>query len=756
LWAKMRIMIKGGVWKNTEDEILKAAVMKYGKNQWARISSLLVRKSAKQCKARWYEWLDPSIKKTEWTREEDEKLLHLAKLMPTQWRTIAPIVGRTPAQCLERYEKLLDAACAKDDNYDPADDPRRLRPGEIDPNPESKPARPDPVDMDEDEKEMLSEARARLANTRGKKAKRKAREKALEEARRLAHLQKTRELKAAGIELRGRYKKKKGIDYNAEVAFEKRAPHGFYDTSQEAQLSKELGKEFRPVTLEELEGKRRKDIEENLQKQDVKRQKMQARNNAPAAVAKNLAMNEVNPMEGVRRSKMMLPAPQISESELETIARMESESGPDPEMAEGAGGEVTRALLGNYKETPRASATPMRTPRTPALGYDSVLQQAENLAKMTALNTPLEGGVNPELHPSDFTGATPKTQVQSTPNLMATPLRTPAPGATPQADSTPSQRAGRAIAGVAATPASVASTPSRGTAAHAQHRDELGLNDPAALMPYESGKAAQRAAAAMARNELLAGLSQLPEPQNEYQIMVPEMPEEELPEQAIEEDAADARERLRREAEAARQRELKKRSQVLQRGLPRPHLDHREEGIYSDENAGSTNPKLLSAAKMIEEEMASIIKHDSLKYPIKDEKEEKKRKKADQKREAAMGASVELEAIPDEDIESAKELISAEVEFLRSAMGHGAAVSDSAFSEVWGAAVSDVIYLPSNGKAIRASSATNTDRVASLQAEFESVRTEMAREASRAAKLEKKVSILTGAAESPPTSLRGN
>lgn len=129
----MKILIRGGVWKNTEvralacdcvptanaatntsprrtmpqDEILKAAVMKYGLNQWARISSLLVRKSAKQCKARWYEWLDPSIKKTEWTKEEDEKLLHLAKLMPTQWRTIAPIIGRTPTQCLERYEKLL-------------------------------------------------------------------------------------------------------------------------------------------------------------------------------------------------------------------------------------------------------------------------------------------------------------------------------------------------------------------------------------------------------------------------------------------------------------------------------------------------------------------------------------------------------------------------------------------------------------------------------------------------------------------------
>jgi pre-mRNA-splicing factor CDC5/CEF1 len=46
---------------------------------------------------------------------------------------------------------------------------------------------------------MLSEARARLANTQGKKAKRKARERQLEEARRLAVLQKKRELKAAGI-----------------------------------------------------------------------------------------------------------------------------------------------------------------------------------------------------------------------------------------------------------------------------------------------------------------------------------------------------------------------------------------------------------------------------------------------------------------------------------------------------------------------------------------------------------------------------
>lgn len=53
---------------------------------------------------------------------------------------------------------------------------------------------------------MLSEARARLANTQGKKAKRKAREKQLEEARRLAALQKRRELSAAGIAVPLRFK----------------------------------------------------------------------------------------------------------------------------------------------------------------------------------------------------------------------------------------------------------------------------------------------------------------------------------------------------------------------------------------------------------------------------------------------------------------------------------------------------------------------------------------------------------------------
>ncbi|TMS04394.1 Cell division cycle 5-like protein [Larimichthys crocea] len=348
-----RIMIKGGVWRNTEDEILKAAVMKYGKNQWSRIASLLHRKSAKQCKARWYEWLDPSIKKTEWSREEEEKLLHLAKLMPTQWRTIAPIIGRTAAQCLEHYEYLLDKAAQRDNEEEVGDDPRKLKPGEIDPNPETKPARPDPVDMDEDELEMLSEARARLANTQGKKAKRKAREKQLEEARRLAALQKRRELRAAGIDVQKKRKKKRGVDYNAEIPFEKKpAP-----TSGVAEFTK-------------------------------------------------------------KRSKLVLPTPQISDVELEEVVKLGVASEVARQAAEESesGNSASSALLSEYSVT-NTMATGLRTPRTPAV-QDRILQEAQNLMALTNIDTPLKGGLNTPLHESDFSGVTPQRQQIQTPNTV--------------------------------------------------------------------------------------------------------------------------------------------------------------------------------------------------------------------------------------------------------------------------------------------------------------------------------------------------
>ena len=61
-----------------------------------------------------------------------------------------------------------------------------------------------------------------------------AREKQLEEAKRLAAQQKRRELVAAGIEVsRHRVKKSKGIDYATEIPFQKVAPAGVFDVSEE-------------------------------------------------------------------------------------------------------------------------------------------------------------------------------------------------------------------------------------------------------------------------------------------------------------------------------------------------------------------------------------------------------------------------------------------------------------------------------------------------------------------------------------------
>ena len=125
-----------------------------------------------------HQYLDPTLKKIEWSREEDEQLLHLSKVFGGQWATVATqMPGRTQYMLQERYNKLLDEEHEREvkagvgDDILPAEavaptgeDVRRLRPGEVDYFAESRPARPDAVDMDEVDLEMLQEARARMVN----------------------------------------------------------------------------------------------------------------------------------------------------------------------------------------------------------------------------------------------------------------------------------------------------------------------------------------------------------------------------------------------------------------------------------------------------------------------------------------------------------------------------------------------------------------------------------------------------------------
>ncbi|EZG43159.1 myb-like DNA-binding domain protein [Gregarina niphandrodes] len=312
----MRSVQKGGQWKNSEDEVLKAAVMKYGMNNWSRVASLLNRKTARQCRARWYEWLDPHVKKTAWSQAEDERLLHAVKLFPTQWKTVGPLVGRTAYQCLTRYGELLDRAAGREDGQDveDPDDPRRLRPGEIDPNPETRPAKADAVDLDDDEKEMLAEARARLANTKGKKAKRKAREKQLESRKRSVMVQRRKELEEAGIMLKPRRNKAERMDYATEIPFETAPRLGLYDTSYEQELP--ASRKAAALKLQSLEAAKAKVRNQRLQIEDRKRKPVNTQ-------------NEVDVFSVRQRSTLTLPRPLAADQDLVDLAKAAVRPAPD-------------------------------------------------------------------------------------------------------------------------------------------------------------------------------------------------------------------------------------------------------------------------------------------------------------------------------------------------------------------------------------------------------------------------------------------
>ena len=576
-------VVKGGVWTNIEDEILKASVSKYGLNQWARVSSLLARKTAKQCKARWNEWLDPGIRKIEWSKEEDEKLLHLAKLMPTQWRTIAERVGRTATQCLERYQKLLDEAEVRENDElrlggpeggetlaPTGDDVRRLRPGELDPDPESKPARPDTIDLDEDEKEMLSEARARLANTQGKKAKRKARERQLEESRRLAMLQKRRELKTAGINIKIVNRKKGQMDYNADIPFEKQATAGFYDT-QDEEAKNEREREMFDPRKQQLARKRQGDPEDSV---DSKRQKQDQDKDKPsagfAAAAKAGQMQRLREAEQQsRRRALNLPAPQVSESELEDIVKM-GMTGERAAKAAGEGGDT--GLVSKY--TNMVASTPMRTPRAPA-EQDHIANEIRNIRALTETQSSLLGGENTPLHDglatTGFEGANPRRTNIVTPNPLATPFRQPGisgplgPGATPLR------------------------TP----------RDHFAIN--------------QAESEALARQSLRQKLSSLPKPKEtewELEELPSEQPETNGDTATSQEDQEEIDRREREAHEAAALAEFKRQTQSFQRSLPRPQTVDYQSLL----KAAETIPDPIE--QEIARETALLMSHDSTYHPL--------------------------------------------------------------------------------------------------------------------------------------------
>ena len=69
-----------GSWTKSEDELLINLINNYGAKNWARIARFFPTRIGKQCRERWHNHLNPKIKKSKWTQEEDIILLKMHKL----------------------------------------------------------------------------------------------------------------------------------------------------------------------------------------------------------------------------------------------------------------------------------------------------------------------------------------------------------------------------------------------------------------------------------------------------------------------------------------------------------------------------------------------------------------------------------------------------------------------------------------------------------------------------------------------------
>jgi hypothetical protein len=58
-------------WTQAEDEQMRVLVDRFGTRKWSTIGGFLEGRNGKQCRERWHNQLDPSIKKSAWTEDEE-------------------------------------------------------------------------------------------------------------------------------------------------------------------------------------------------------------------------------------------------------------------------------------------------------------------------------------------------------------------------------------------------------------------------------------------------------------------------------------------------------------------------------------------------------------------------------------------------------------------------------------------------------------------------------------------------------------
>lgn len=432
---------------------------------------------------------------------------------------------------------------------------------------------------------MLSEARARLANTQGKKAKRKARERQLEESRRLAVLQKRRELKNAGINIKVTTVKKGQMDYNADIPFEKAPAPGFYDTREEEERNERQREAFDP-RKQQLANKRKADQMEDGEDRKKRKNDKGGAAAISAAAQKAAQMQKIREAEqSSKRRGLVLPAPQVSEGELEDIVKMGMVGERASQLAGSSDNEATRGLIGNYSNI--VGNTPIRTPRAPQ-EEDHIANEIRNARARTETQSALLGGENTPMHEegtTGFGGAAPSKQALATPNPMATPFR--------------------GQGGVGATPMrqGPGATPMR------TPRDNFNLNREDGMQLVAQTPRDIKLREKAMRGDIKSKFAALPKPkETDWELELPEEQQEIATTETSEEDAA-IRDQRNKEIREARERvEFARQTQAYQKALPRPSVV--DVNAMLEKASTATDP----AEKAVLEETAILIANDAKRF----------------------------------------------------------------------------------------------------------------------------------------------